>query len=243
MNKSDKIKQLELVGLTREVIKSVLNDRYKLFPFAQKRKGKDSAERNKLKYELSDFDFVFEYKSLLDRIKANYEHLISNKDWQMSTRQDCVIKTNITNLVLKLRQENTLENFDKIYWEISDYFDDYGNKEQVVCKEEFNMIVPYIEKLVRIFDEKKLLNIIEILEKNKYDSIIMDLQKIVDYDYNYEDNFKKIAEKSIENMTKPEIITYITHIFRGNKFCEGFLQKHIENGILKKLAERYYVLC
>ena len=76
-----------------------------------------------------------------------------------------------------------------------------------------------------------------------YNSRIFDLQKIVGHDYDYNNNFEKIKEKPVENMTKDEVKTYVTYIFRRDRFCEGFLARYIDNDILRRLAERYFDLC
>ena len=265
MFKRTKIKKMNEVCLTRDAIRVLLKHGYERSDYAQKREGKSAEERNKMSYELHDFGFIFAYKSLLESIENNYKYLISDNKWKMSTRQEYLIQNRISYLIQEIEKGKFVENAENAFWEINDYFDDYGNKEQIICKEEFEKIIPYIEKFTSIYDGKMLSEIIEILKDKKdayevvpserisenefkmgyvsYNLRIFDLLKIVGQDYDYSNNFEKIKEKPVENMTKDEVKTYVTFIFRKDRFCEGFFSRYIDNDILRKLIERYLDLC
>ena len=57
-------------------------------------------------------------------------------------------------------------------------------------------------------------------------------------DKNYVDNYKYISEKPIEGMSRNEVLTFLTHIIRGEKFCDGLIASNLENGTIEKLQNR-----
>lgn len=75
-----------------------------------------------------------------------------------------------------------------------------------------------------------------------YNPKILELNKIIGTDFDYVKNFKKISNKEIDELSKKDIITYITRIFRGDRFCAGFLAQSIDDGTVGKLLERYLEL-
>ena len=57
-------------------------------------------------------------------------------------------------------------------------------------------------------------------------------------DYDYIKNMKDIKDKDISTMSLEEIRTFLTHIARGERFCDGLLEGYVENGLLAKALER-----
>lgn len=47
-----------------------------------------------------------------------------------------------------------------------------------------------------------------------------------------------IKDKDISTMSLEEIRTFLTHIARGERFCDGLLAGYVENGLLVKALER-----
>jgi|GEM_PF-3038166 len=104
-----------------------------------------------------DFDFIDVLKELFNQIKVNYSMFVSDPKWTPSNRQECLlgILDQVINSILhedygEKRHNYYLYNFQEFYWESYDYFHDYGNKNETLCKEEIDLIIPYFE---RFFDE------------------------------------------------------------------------------------------
>lgn len=113
------------------------------------------------------------------------------------------------------------------------------------------------------FDNIKLFEVISIIKNKKaykyipsqesdgnvsvgwydYDSKIMECHKIIGEDYNYLENFKLIQNKNIKYLTKDELKTYATRIFRGERFCDGLIARCIDDGTLESVIKRYLELC
>jgi len=76
-----------------------------------------------------------------------------------------------------------------------------------------------------------------------YSSKLLECPKIIGADYDYAENFKLIQDKEINELTKEELKTYTTRIFRGDRFCEGLIAKCIDDGTIEKIIKRYLDLC
>ena len=57
-------------------------------------------------------------------------------------------------------------------------------------------------------------------------------------DHDYIKNMEDIKDKDISTMSLEEIRTFLTHIARGERFCDGLLAGYVENGLLVKALER-----
>lgn len=55
-------------------------------------------------------------------------------------------------------------------------------------------------------------------------------------DRNYIDNSKLIKDKDIDRLTRDETLTRMTHLIRGERFCDGVIAKALENGELEALC-------
>lgn len=64
------------------------------------------------------------------------------------------------------------------------------------------------------------------------------IKKFYEYeldDKNYLENKKKIYSKKIEDLDKYQILTELTYIIRGERFCDGLIATNLENGRLENL--------
>ena len=103
-------------------------------------------------------------------------------------------------------------------------------------------------EILSIIQSKKAYKYIPSQESNSigwydYDSKIMECHKIIGEDYNYLENFKLIQNKNIKDLTKDELKTYVTRIFRGERFCDGLIARCIDDGTLESVIKRYLELC
>lgn len=104
-----------------------------------------------------------------------------------------------------------------------------------------------VQEMIKIIDEKKGYTFIQPEKVGefikfgyyKYNEKLYDIMEIIHPDYNYLKNFKKIKDKDIASLTLKELETYLTRIFRGEKFSDGVIASCIDDGTLKKLLERF----
>ena len=71
---------------------------------------------------------------------------------------------------------------------------------------------------------------IRVLEKDILESDLLDQQ--------YLSNIEAVRGLDISKLTRRQIGTYLTYIFRAERFSEGAILKHAENGILPRLLRR-----
>ena len=111
-----------------------------------------------------------------------------------------------------------------------------------------------IKKHIAAIDGKKC-GVMHGIEKTKdgvlmmpfadYDPVISELEReffasdLVDYQYGDTATIliDSLPEK-LNTMTKKEIGTCLTFIFRGERFCEGHILSYLENGMLVALLRR-----
>lgn len=55
-------------------------------------------------------------------------------------------------------------------------------------------------------------------------------------DINYLNNFKIYKYKKIEELSLEETLSYLTFIIRGDRFCDGNIASHLEDGTIEKLC-------
>lgn len=111
-----------------------------------------------------------------------------------------------------------------------------------------------IERYIASIDGKQC-GVIHGSEKNEdgvlimpfahYDPIIIELEReffasdLVDYHYgDTAPILINSLSKKLDAMTKKEIGTCLTFIFRGERFCEGHILCYLENGMLVALLRR-----
>ena len=57
-------------------------------------------------------------------------------------------------------------------------------------------------------------------------------------DHDYLQNIKNIEDKPIEELTRDEVLTRMTWLIRGERFCDGLIAEWLENGSLESLCTR-----
>ena len=66
------------------------------------------------------------------------------------------------------------------------------------------------------------------------------LYKLYLTDRDYFDHFEKIKDKPIEELTRDEILTRMTFLVRGERFCDGTIEKALNDGTLEALSVRLH---
>ncbi len=135
---------------------------------------------------------------------------------------------------------------------------DENSKEDILC-EALNLFKKArladkkkcVQEIIKIIDEKKGYTFIEPKKNSKgffefgyysYNERLYDIMEIIQPDFDYLKNFKKIKDKEITTLTMKELETYITRIIRGEKFIDGLIASCIDDGTLKNLLERFLEL-
>lgn len=78
--------------------------------------------------------------------------------------------------------------------------------------------------------DKRIMNVWIALEETGYQ------------DTNYLDKISNIKEKPIELLILGEVYTFLTFIYRRERFCDGHITHYIGNNTLHKLLARYIEL-
>lgn len=71
-----------------------------------------------------------------------------------------------------------------------------------------------------------------------YDSRVFDALSLLSADVNYQENYEKLADIPISEMTIENVATTLTFISRGERFCDGHIASYIESGTLLELMKR-----
>ena len=146
----------------REKIKKYLNNTFLASSYYKKVNASNKVEVLKT-MTFVDLDFIAALKTLFEGIKNNYNIFETKDNWKPSLRQKALINviTNIKEDIShndNIKENNVLyiELIEDFYWQIYDYFDDYGNKEQLY-KEEVDLLLPTIKDFFnkRISYQKK----------------------------------------------------------------------------------------
>lgn len=76
-----------------------------------------------------------------------------------------------------------------------------------------------------------------------YEQPIRDLERVLYdedlLDKNYSKHCKELEDKPIELYTQQEVLSRLTFIYRGERFCDGHIEYWIESGGFLRLLERY----
>ena len=79
-----------------------------------------------------------------------------------------------------------------------------------------------------------------------YDEHVIDILRALENtkteDYNYLDHIEAVRSKKMQALSIEDVCTYLTYIFRRERFCDGHIANYIENGILLSVLERYIEL-
>ena len=78
----------------------------------------------------------------------------------------------------------------------------------------------------------------------KYDKTIYDwieaFYNLKLLDHNHVENFNYIKDKNIEDLNFDEILSYLTHIIREERFCDGMIATNLENGTIELLEKKLF---
>ena len=105
--------------------------------------------------------------------------------------------------------------------------------------------------IIKLIDDKKAYEFVEpkSLGNNmtefgyyNYNDRLYDIMEIIQPDFDYLENFKKIKDKDFATLTMKELETYLTRIFRGERFADGTIASCIEDGTFQRLLERFLEL-
>ena len=133
--------------MTRSEIKDYLNNSFEKTNYAQSIRKSKSVEN----ITIADLDFIDILRDLYYKIIGNMNIFESNNMWTISNRQKHLIEeiSNICNNISHIEKLKLIHihMYDDLYWQIYDYFDDYGNKNENICKEEIGLIVDFFEML------------------------------------------------------------------------------------------------
>ena len=59
-------------------------------------------------------------------------------------------------------------------------------------------------------------------------------------EYNYTENYENYKEKIIEQLTDEELLSYLTFLIRGERFCDGMIATNLENGTIELLEKKLF---
>lgn len=141
-------KSMEIMKVKRSEIKEYLNSLFEKTNYAQNIRNSKSVEN----ITIADLDFMEVLKDLYSKIVQSYDGFVSNKDWAISDRQKYLVDgiANISKDIYGIEnlQLRHMQMYDDLYWQIYDYFDDYGNQNDVICREEVDMIIDLIKEIL-----------------------------------------------------------------------------------------------
>ena len=161
----------ELSGITREDIRRFLNRAYKESDYCAKIENLSSDEIAKVQSQMhvNDCSFLFAFEDIYKKLGFSIELIVLNDQWKPSMRQKYLLENNISNYLEELikydyyshkdleivdgynaKRCRNIENYVNIFWEIYDYFDNYGDKTSIICFEEFMKVAPYIFILLTV---------------------------------------------------------------------------------------------
>ena len=73
---------------------------------------------------------------------------------------------------------------------------------------------------------------------DEVDEWIKSLYSLELTDFNYIENTEKIKDKEIGQLSRDEVLTRMTWLVRGERFCDGLIAEWLENGSLEALCRR-----
>lgn len=139
--------------INRSNIKKLLNDGFTNSEYCKRVRHTNEFETLKT-MTFADLDFLENLKTLFEQIKKEYNSFCYDKGWVPSKRQEALIEI-ISRISEEILNNNDKTNnaiflhlFDDFYWQIYDYFEDYGNKKETIVKEEIDLIFSVVEEIL-----------------------------------------------------------------------------------------------
>lgn len=62
------------------------------------------------------------------------------------------------------------------------------------------------------------------------------------FNQNYIEDYNLIENKGDNDLSYEEVLTKLTYIFRGDRFCSGLIKSKVDDGTILRLIERLYNL-
>lgn len=141
--------------LTRSKIRKYLDDEFGKTSYCKKVNGTMRFDILKT-MSVADLDFIEVIDNFYLNLKESYSLFPTLPDWTKSDRQKFLVM-NLNDMCDDLVSEDIkkvnvryLQTYVDIFWNIYDYFDDYGNKNETIYKEEVEGIFPIFEKFINI---------------------------------------------------------------------------------------------
>ena len=156
---------------------------------------------------------------------------------------------NMTKTIIRKSSKNEFENYNSknvnVFKEEYDNFDDDFEFENYNTIKDRARKLPYIKSQKVEWEEIK-----ENDDKSfsmpfpNYDKEVIDwieaFHSLKLLDHNYVENFNYLKDKNIEELDFYEILSYLTYIIRGEKFCDGLIASNLENGNIELLEKRLF---
>lgn len=157
---------------------------------------------------------------------------------------------NRTKRIIRRSSKKEFEEFNSknvnIYKEDYDYLDDDFEFEEYKTIKERAKKLPFIKsQKVEWQSSKENEDGSFSMPFPKYDKTIYDwieaFHNLKLLDHNHVENFDYIKDKNIEDLNFDEILSYLTHIIRGERFCDGMIASNLENGTIELLEKRLFL--
>ena len=159
---------------------------------------------------------------------------------------------NMTKTIIRKSSKYEFEDYNGR--NINIFKEDEYNYDYVECEFEFkdyNTIKERVRKLPFVRSQKVEWEDVKVHDDGslsmpfpKYDKKVKDwiqaFHKLELLDHNHVKNFYYIKEKNIEELNFNEILSYLTHIIRGERFCDGLIASNLGNGNIELLEKRLF---
>lgn len=137
--------------LTRSQVRQYLNEGFKNSAYAKNNRVVENDAT------IKDLDFIEVLKNLFALIQNNYNSFVSSPNWTASERQKTVANTSanianelVNNAEIKYQGKMLAKLCEDFYWESYDYFDDYKNQNEQICKEEVDYVLNIFEVFFKV---------------------------------------------------------------------------------------------
>ncbi len=156
---------------------------------------------------------------------------------------------NMTKTIIRKSSKNEFENYNSknvnVFKEEYDNFDDDFEFENYNTIKDRARKLPYIKSQkveweeIKENDDKSFSMPFPNYDKEAIDWIEA-FHSLKLLDHNYVENFNYLKDKNIEELDFYEILSYLTYIIRGEKFCDGLIASNLENGNIELLEKRLF---
>ena len=158
---------------------------------------------------------------------------------------------NRTKTIIRKSSKNEFENYNSKNVNVfKENYDNYNYLEKGFKFEDYDTIKNRAKKLPFIKSQKVEWEGIKkkkgffSMPFPKYDKTVIDwieaFHNLKLLDHNYVKNFNYIKNKNIEELNFYEILSYLTYIIRGERFCDGLIASNLENGNIELLEKNLF---